>query len=360
MLLAACCAGSCLIGASQVPASTYEDSYYAADSAFAIGSRVAFACVALASAFLLVKVVRMGMFTDEDGLTVRNLWRTHRVAWDAIAGIERPARYGTFRNTGIKIGLTDGSTVYASLYSAGPLNRPGFADETIAELERLRAVYTASTSAPPGRALGADGSPVPFIAAAPGEVGAEPAALTDGPAAGRTGSEPVRRAGPTVRRGTNQRELRSTSDWDSRVRAVRWSDWETASGRADAVEEQLIALRSELPKALAATHELWAGLCHQHAYLSSAALPALPFLLEVLDQAPETLTIELLDILVGFAELTAPGVASGPPSWAVELRVHLEAAHRTFDALALHPNSEISDLAGRAVAALAAGGPEMQ
>lgn len=53
--------------------------------------------------------------------------------------------------------------------------------------------------------------------------------------------------------------------------------------------------------ALAATHETSAGSCHQHAFPSSAALPTLPFLLEVLDQASATLIAQLVDILVGFA-----------------------------------------------------------
>lgn len=137
-----CCGLFCVIALSQIPASSYEDSYYAPDSAFVIGSRMVFTCLAVVFLFIMVKIARMGMVSDEDGLTVRNLWRTHRVAWAAIEAFHRPARYGAFRNTGIKIVLTDGSTVYAGLYSAGPLNRPGFADETIAQLEQLRARYT--------------------------------------------------------------------------------------------------------------------------------------------------------------------------------------------------------------------------
>src|SRR5205823_2156421 len=53
--------------------------------------------------------------------------------------------------------------------------------------------------------------------------------------------------------------------------------------------------------ALDATHDLWCGLCHQHVQVGSAALPALPFLLEVLDGADRDMTVELLDIMLGFA-----------------------------------------------------------
>lgn len=137
--------------------------------------------------------------------------------------------------------------------------------------------------------------------------------------------------------------------WEARVRAVQWSEWETAYGRADDVAEQLVALRSDLPTALEATHNLWCGLCHQRAFLSSAALPALPFLLEVIDEAPDALIIELLDILVGFAKLTALGAAPNMPDWAIELRTQLIAARHKFDVLAIHPSPDVRDFAAEAV-----------
>lgn len=144
------------------------------------------------------------------------------------------------------------------------------------------------------------------------------------------------------------------SSWEDRVRSVSWSDWATAYGRADDVAGQLVALRSDLPTALAATHELWCGLCHHHVFLSSAALPALPFLLESLDEAPAVLIAELLDILTGFAVLTAPAAAVDSPVWAAELRTKLAAARHKFDVLVAHPDPEVGHLAGQVVAGLEA------
>jgi hypothetical protein len=97
-------------------------------------------------------------------------------------------------------------------------------------------------------------------------------------------------------------------NFEERLKRVDWSKYETAYGSASgtnewgSVGEQLLNLASQDDeKAMKATHHLWCGLCHQHAFVSSAALPALPFILEVLDSANESLALEILDILLGFA-----------------------------------------------------------
>ncbi|MDQ5936624.1 MAG: hypothetical protein QG574_3960 [Cyanobacteriota bacterium erpe_2018_sw_21hr_WHONDRS-SW48-000092_B_bin.40] len=97
-------------------------------------------------------------------------------------------------------------------------------------------------------------------------------------------------------------------NFEGRLKRVDWSKYETAYGAASgtndwgSVGEQLLNLASQDDeKAMKAAHHLWCGLCHQHAFISSAALPALPFILEVLDNANETIALEILDILLGFA-----------------------------------------------------------
>lgn len=131
----------CLLGLSGIPESSHEGGYYATDSAFVISYRVFSAVFAVASLFLMVKVARMGIFADEGGLTVRNIFNTQRAAWNEIVGFERPARYGGLRRTGLKVVLRDRPPIFASLYSAGPYNKAGFADETLARLESLRVRY---------------------------------------------------------------------------------------------------------------------------------------------------------------------------------------------------------------------------
>lgn len=133
---------------------------------------------------------------------------------------------------------------------------------------------------------------------------------------------------------------------DERLSAVQWADYGTAYGPAVRVPDQLRRLASpDEPTALAASHDLWCGLCHQHAYVSSAAVPALPFLLAVLDRAGDQLTIELLDILLGFARCTAPGFEPAPPEWVVELRAGVLAERPRLVRLAAHHNAEVVDFA---------------
>jgi hypothetical protein len=144
-----------------------------------------------------------------------------------------------------------------------------------------------------------------------------------------------------------------------RLAAVDWSQLETAYGRADgphalegsgserwgSVPEQLSRLWSdERETRLAATHQLWCCLCHQHAYVSSAALPALPFLLEALDGADDALAIELLDIFAGIASCAAAGRAPSAP-WLRDLRAALVMSRARFDGLSSHPNAEVRDWA---------------
>ncbi len=91
-------------------------------------------------------------------------------------------------------------------------------------------------------------------------------------------------------------------DFDRRLCAVEWETYETAYGPATTVPRLLKALRFGSPaESESASHELWCGLCHQHAYISNAALPAYEFLLEALNCCSKTLEIELLDIFLGFA-----------------------------------------------------------
>lgn len=94
---------------------------------------------------------------------------------------------------------------------------------------------------------------------------------------------------------------------------IPWANYQTAYGSAAGdhvfggerwgnIGEQLRALASpDRATAMAASHHLWCCLCHQHAYVSSAAEPALPFILAVLDHADDELAIEIDDILRGFA-----------------------------------------------------------
>jgi hypothetical protein len=129
------------------------------------------------------------------------------------------------------------------------------------------------------------------------------------------------------------------------LQRVDWSRFETAYGVATDVPRQLTRLFStDFDDAMQASHDLWCGLCHQHAYVSSASVPALPFLLRFLDIANDELAIEVLDILCGLAVFTA---REALPDWQKGLRRSLLAETSRFKALTCHQNEEVSAWARR-------------
>lgn len=155
-------------------------------------------------------------------------------------------------------------------------------------------------------------------------------------------------------------------DYRNRVEAIPWDQYETAygnAGRADpmsdsrpvdatcgSVGDQLLELASnDVSRALTASSRLWAGLCHQHAYLSSAGLPALPFLLEVLESVSEPVIVEILDILVGFAECSRGQSDQG---WIGDIRARLVQERPRFAALASHDNPAIASMSQNLLDAL--------
>jgi hypothetical protein len=157
-----------------------------------------------------------------------------------------------------------------------------------------------------------------------------------------------------------------------RLAAIPWTEYRTAYGDAagehwfetasgqrterwGSVPEQLIALASsDVPTAMAASHHLWCCLCHQHAYVSSAALPALPFLLEIIEDASDEVAVEILDIVAGFATCSN-GDASRQEGWVRELRTRLVAEQDRFAQLANHAHSGIADWSGRVLEELGLG-----
>jgi hypothetical protein len=142
--------------------------------------------------------------------------------------------------------------------------------------------------------------------------------------------------------------------FEERINAVDWPAYATAYGSANDVPSLLLALASSDHKAaMVASHKLWCGLCHQHAYLSSAALPAYPFILEVLRSANEQLTVEILDIFTGFAFRSTLGPdGPSPNEWGRELREKLRDQLPLFRSLSKHSNDDIAQFAGSIVANL--------
>ncbi len=117
-----------------------------------------------------------------------------------------------------------------------------------------------------------------------------------------------------------------TDSFSRAVNGVDWGSFSTAYGKAVNVPDQLLTLVSgDNQTALKASHALWCGLCHQHAYVSSAAVPAFPFLLEALRHCEMTMRTELLDIFAGFVECTNPEHPEAAGEFQLQLRSMLKA-----------------------------------
>lgn len=152
------------------------------------------------------------------------------------------------------------------------------------------------------------------------------------------------------------------------IAKIDWSQYETAYGNAAEDIPYYVSIgdgRDYMPKApqsladlfssdkkraLRASGDLWAGLCHQHSYVSSAALPAYDILFYGLQNLEDNLKVELLDILTGFAVCTARN--SPKDSWQGQLRVKLEQGKPYFQKLTLHPNEDLACFARYIVEAL--------
>lgn len=137
---------------------------------------------------------------------------------------------------------------------------------------------------------------------------------------------------------------------------VNWAEYQTAYGRAEEVGSQLLALNSaEHDTAMRASHDLWCGLCHQYAYVTSAALPSYPFLVEILNNASEELQIEILDILLGFAVCSkSDNSVAGTEelNWRNALQSTLMSDIKIYEELARSQNEQVRDFAERIVSSL--------
>jgi hypothetical protein len=101
-------------------------------------------------AFAVVGVcgARLGIFASSGELVVRDYFRTYRIRWPEIAFFEMPPRYGTRRKTGLRIHLTDGRLISATLYGRNVLGSGRAACNVIRELDKLRRQHTGDQQLP--------------------------------------------------------------------------------------------------------------------------------------------------------------------------------------------------------------------
>jgi hypothetical protein len=148
------------------------------------------------------------------------------------------------------------------------------------------------------------------------------------------------------------------SEISEKIDNINWADFETAYGNAEKTIpfylKNLFCSDTEI--AMDATHQLWCSLCHQHAYISTAALPSYDILKIGLLQLDDKLKIELLDIFQGFSECTNDRYFTSMKikisDWEAEIKQKLFSDINLFEKLTKHSNEEISGFATNIVDSL--------
>jgi len=121
---------------------------------------------------------------------------------------------------------------------------------------------------------------------------------------------------------------------------INWVQYETAYSEtgekiAGYLKDLFCGDKSTKMKAI---HMLWCSLCHQHAYVSLAALPSYNFLLYALLNLDDDFKVELLDIFTGFAVCTIYQNSK----WIYQLRETLKNDLKIFKSFIFHSNEDIS------------------
>jgi len=120
-----------------------------------------------------------------------------------------------------------------------------------------------------------------------------------------TKERPKKLASPAHCQSLEARQVELSAEID----AIPWQEFDTAYDAPESVSLDLkLLMFGDQKQALKASHHLWCGLCHQHAYMSSAAEPAFPFLMLVLRESGDLVKVEVLDILLGFVLCQQPDV----------------------------------------------------
>lgn len=85
-----------------------------------------------------IRTARLGIFAGPDHLVVRDYFRTYRIGWEEISSFEMPPPYPAWRKAGLRIHLSDGRLISATLYTRGQLDTGRAARVAVEKLEQLR------------------------------------------------------------------------------------------------------------------------------------------------------------------------------------------------------------------------------
>ncbi len=139
------------------------------------------------------------------------------------------------------------------------------------------------------------------------------------------------------------------------IERINWSSFCTAYGKAENTIPNYLKdlFSSDIAVAMDAAHQLWCSLCHQHVFISNAALPSYDILKIALLTLDDEIKVELLDIFLGFTVCTDPAVLRpGLEIWERTLRDCLISDIETFRNFSASPNEDISYFAREIVKSL--------
>ena len=139
------------------------------------------------------------------------------------------------------------------------------------------------------------------------------------------------------------------------IATIDWGQYQSAYGNVnESIPKYLESLFSQDKQiVIEATGKLWTSLCHQHAYVSSAALPAYDVIMNKFIKADDEVKVELLDIFYGFAVCTNGKEKLEKSSFEYQLRQKLINDIEIYKALTNNPNEQISNFAELIVEQLA-------
>lgn len=144
-----------------------------------------------------------------------------------------------------------------------------------------------------------------------------------------------------------------SSHISDKIDKVNWANFQTAYGNAEKTIPFYLKnlFCSDEKIAMDASHQLWCSLCHQHVFISDAAVPSYEILKIALSELNDELKIEILDIFTGFAYCSRPDydyiIDIGMDKWKWELRQKMLEDIELYKDLSKNTNEDIAAFAIR-------------
>ncbi len=140
--------GLCLVAVATGISSIRRSNANNALPAPSVGLTITLAVAVLLLIAVIVRTVSLRVVLRHDDLEIRNLWRTHRLAWSDITDVA-PPKYGHIRRAGLCVSTRTGKVVSASALIQGRLDPSGRgAHATAAIAQRIEAA-AAEVNLPP-------------------------------------------------------------------------------------------------------------------------------------------------------------------------------------------------------------------